>query len=217
MAMSMRRHEPLPDHGDAHDRQRALAERPCQRHRDSQFHVSRGTAHQENRDAERSGDGAEDHPAAESIDETADTDRARGADERRPQVQLCVIDAADLEIGEQRLGDEAETLGAAGERADHRGRRHEQHNPAVIRRTVASCVVRGGGASCRWASDLMGIAMPSAEKRFAAVFTNSCLIEVLVDELLRAKNHGEADAGIAECVEPHERLEARHAALAPCA
>ena len=76
----------------------------------------------------------EHDPAAESIDEAADADRARGADERRPEIQLRVIDAADVEIGEQRFGDEAQTLRAPGQRADHRGRRDEQHDPAVIQR-----------------------------------------------------------------------------------
>ncbi len=45
--------------------------------------------------------------------------------ERRPQIQLRVIDAADLQIGDQRLGDEAEALRPARQRADH-GRCREQ-------------------------------------------------------------------------------------------
>ncbi len=76
-------------------------------------------------------------PAAESIDEAADADRARGADERRPQIQLRVIDAADVEIGEQRFGDEAQTLRAPGQRADHRAP-HDQHDPAIIQRAVTT-------------------------------------------------------------------------------
>ena len=69
----------------------------------------------------------------------------------------------------------------------------------------------------RWpraASDLMGIVMPSAEKALLQPFHELVLDEELIDELLRAKNHGKADARVAERMEPHERIEAGHAALA---
>ena len=38
------------------------------------------------------------------------TDREQRSDQRRPQVQLRVVDAADAEIGDQRLGDEPQLV-----------------------------------------------------------------------------------------------------------
>ena len=91
-------------------------------------------AHRADDDAERGGDGGQDDPRAEAIDEAADADREDRADERRPQIQLRVIDAADAEIGDQRLGDEAEALRPARQRADHGRRREQQHDPPVTTR-----------------------------------------------------------------------------------
>ena len=69
---------------------------------------------------------------AESIDEAAYPECARCAEERRPEVQLRVIDTADLQIGQQTFCDEPQALGAPWQRAHHRGRRYQQHNPAVV-------------------------------------------------------------------------------------
>ena len=54
------------------------------------------------------------------------------AGQRRDEVDLRVGDAADAEIDEQRLGDQSESLRAAGQRADHAECRDAQHDPAVV-------------------------------------------------------------------------------------
>ena len=76
---------------------------------------------------------------AEAIDEAADADREQRSDQRGPQVQLRVIDAADLQIGDQRLGDEAEALRPARQRADHGRRREQQHHPPVRHAVIVGC------------------------------------------------------------------------------
>ena len=45
---------------------------------------------------------------------------------------ICGNDTADTEVGEQRLGDEAEPLRPPRQRADHRQRRDPEHDPAVV-------------------------------------------------------------------------------------
>ena len=52
-------------------------------------------AHRAHDDAERGGDGREHDARAEAIDEAADADRKHRADQRRPEIQLRVVDAAD--------------------------------------------------------------------------------------------------------------------------
>ena len=80
----------------------------------------------------RLSDDRREHGAgAESIDQPADAERARRADDRGPEIQRGVGDAVEAEIREQRLGDEAEPLRAARQRAHHRQRRDRQHEPAV--------------------------------------------------------------------------------------
>ena len=80
-------------------------------------------AHRADNDAKRGDDRGENDPGAKPIDEAADTDRKERSDQRGPQVQLCVIDAANLQIGNERLSDEAEALCSSRKRADHgRGR-----------------------------------------------------------------------------------------------
>ena len=62
------------------------------------------------------------------------------SDQRRPQIQLRVVDAADLQIGDQRLGDETEALRPARQRADHGRRREQQHHPSVRHRLIVGCI-----------------------------------------------------------------------------
>ena len=77
-------------------------------------------------------DNRQNHPAAETIDEPPDADRACSADQRGPEIQLSVIDATDLEIGEKRFGDQAEALRSARQGAHHGGGSHEQHEPSIV-------------------------------------------------------------------------------------
>ena len=76
-------------------------------------------------------DRGEHDAGAEPIDQTADAQRAGGADDRGPEVQRGVGDAIEAEIGEQRFGDQTESLRAARQRADHRERRGSEDVPAV--------------------------------------------------------------------------------------
>ena len=45
---------------------------------------------------------------------------------------ITMLYTADPKAREQRLGNQAKALRAAGQRTDHRRRRDEQHDPAVI-------------------------------------------------------------------------------------
>ena len=95
------------------------------------------------------------------------------------------------------------------ERADHGGSRYKQHNPAVVERVFTAVAWRRG----RCAMDLSGIAMSFSRESRVQPLDEFVLDEELVDVFLRAQDHREADAGIAERVEPHDGFEARDAAL----
>ena len=97
-------------------------------------------AHRTDDDAERGDDGRQHDAGAEPIDEAADADREERSDERGPQVELRVIDAADMKIGDERLGDEAKSLRPSRQRADHGGGRKHQHHPPVRHAIIVGCV-----------------------------------------------------------------------------
>ena len=83
------------------------------------------------------------HPAARAVHEPPDAEAEERAHERRPQVDLRVGHAVEPQVGEQRLGDEAESLRAAGQRPDHGERRHRQVHPAVVHRPALTPNGRG--------------------------------------------------------------------------
>ena len=125
-------HEPLADHREADHRERALTEAARQRDGDRQRPERLRAAHHADDHAEPGDDRGQHDARAETIDETADPDREQRSDQRRPQIELRVLDAADLQIRDQRLGHQAEALRPARQGADHGRRREQQHDPSVI-------------------------------------------------------------------------------------
>ena len=59
---------------------------------------ARHAAHEADDGAKCARHDRKDHSAPEAIDEPADAERAGGAEQRRPQIQLRVLDAADIQI-----------------------------------------------------------------------------------------------------------------------
>ena len=124
--------EPLADHGQADDRERALTEAARQRHEHEQRGKSHRLAHRHD-DAPSSSASDRQHAAAPvAIEQPADAEAAERADQGGDQVDLRVGDAAEAEIAQQRLGDEPEALRPSGQRPDHGERGHAQHDPAVV-------------------------------------------------------------------------------------
>ena len=101
-----------------------------------------GRAHHADDDTEQSGDGGQHDARTETIDEAADADREERPDQRRPKIELCVFDAADLEVSNQRLGDQAQALCPARQCADHRRGRQKQHDPPVGHVVIVGCIAR---------------------------------------------------------------------------
>ena len=117
--------------------------------------------HAEDGEPQRQRGHRQDDAAAGAVDQLADADAEERADECGDEIDLRERDAADLQISQERLGDEAETLGAAGQRADHRERGHAEYDPPVIealahrldRRLTPASVTQslsGGRSSCRF-------------------------------------------------------------------
>ena len=104
-----------------------LPERARQGHPHGERRKRRRLAHRAHDPPSASANDVEDRAAAVAIDSWPMPMRAGGADDRRPEVQLAVADAIDVEIGKQRFRDQAEALGAARERPHHGGGRHHEH------------------------------------------------------------------------------------------
>ena len=67
---------------------------------------------------------------ADAIEDAADRQADRRADQRRPEVDGGVSDAIEPQVGEHRLGDQAEPLRAARQRREHHDRRDDDVDPA---------------------------------------------------------------------------------------
>ena len=87
-------------------------------------------------------------PRSEAIESTADAERAGGADNRRPEVQRRVAHAIEIQILEERLGNESQALRPSGKRPDHCQSGQAKNDgilPAVRRRCHGV-----GGTSDEW-------------------------------------------------------------------
>ena len=69
-------------------------------------------------------------PQPDAIEHAADRQADRRTEERRPQVDVGVGDAIELEVSEHGLGDEAQALRPAGQRREHDDRRDDDVHPA---------------------------------------------------------------------------------------
>ena len=72
-----------------------------------------------------------------TIEQTAARQAERGSDQGRPKVDGGVGYAVDVEVGDERLGDQSEALGSAWKRRDHGQGGHREVGPAVIDRLFA--------------------------------------------------------------------------------
>ena len=109
-----------------------MAKPARQRHEDEQRHKAGRPAHRQHDKTQGQRNSGEHDPAPGAVDETADADAKERPDERGDEIDLRERDAADPKVVEQRLGDEAQALGASRQRPHHRQRRHDEHDPAVI-------------------------------------------------------------------------------------
>ena len=111
-----------------------------------------------------------DHQARSTpIEESAHAERKRRTDERREEVDLRIRDAGQAKIRQQRFGDEAQALCAAGKGAHHRKRGDADDHPAVVEAPgdlkggrVLSHAVQFAGA----ASSGVFVAEPCARRRY---------------------------------------------------
>jgi hypothetical protein len=99
--------EPMADHGDADHRQGALAQAASERQGDGEHPEVTCEGHRTHHHSQGDRDRREHAAGAEAIDQAADADGEQGTDQRRPQVHLSVVNASDLQVGDQRLGDQA--------------------------------------------------------------------------------------------------------------
>ena len=67
----------------------------------------------------------------DAIEHAADWQADRGTEERRPQVDVGVRDAVELQIAQHRLGDETEPLCPPWQRRQHDDRRDDDVHPAA--------------------------------------------------------------------------------------
>ena len=146
------RAERLADGRDARHRQRALADRTREQHQ----HEEGGTppvrlAHAPDDEREHERQRRRRPAQADAIEDAADRQADRRADERRPQVDVGVGDAIEVQVRQQRLGDEPQTLRAAGQRREHHDRGDDDVDPAEADRArVGGPAHAGGRKSRRW-------------------------------------------------------------------
>ena len=125
----------MADRRQADDRQGALTKAACQQDQQEQIpHKGRCLSeptHQEHHDAEAEQVEREHSPRAEPIEQPAAGQAEGRAQQRGPQVDGRVGDLIQLQIGEKRLGDQAQAVRASGQRGDHGSGRHQgRHRPA---------------------------------------------------------------------------------------
>ena len=71
---------------------------------------------------------------SEAIDQPSHADRKESANQRGPKIYAREVNAIDLQISEEWLGYQSETLCSARESSHHRQRRDKDVDPAVIER-----------------------------------------------------------------------------------
>src|SRR5690606_15179482 len=89
--------KPFPDERDAHDRERALAESAGQCYRDEERDDPAGDAHTEDRGCEQCEDTGQHQPRAEPVDESTNPQAERSTDQRRPEIELTVVESVEAD------------------------------------------------------------------------------------------------------------------------
>src|SRR5258708_4147892 len=107
--------EPFADEGERNDGQRALTEARGEGDGNGKGGEAGGEAHGRDDRSERDQDGGDDGARPVAVGQLPAGKTEGCADEGRPEIDSGVGDAIEVEVAEQRFGDEAETLRAAGQ------------------------------------------------------------------------------------------------------